>query len=668
MSMISELGRTRLDTRRQRARRGAAVAMSLLGALLAVWIAAAVVSWLSGSGWQFPRLGLRAPVSAGSGGLLGLPTEENPQPAPARPQFPLTVSWPAPGWATALVAVPLWLGWARATVRPVLQGLRREPRHQGLASPGAIRRALGAGAARRAGRFTRPDLPWWRRLVLATSAFGFQLGYPIQPKERLLRLWATWEQRVRIIARTGWGKTSRLLVPIIRALPGPAVISSTEPAIFEQTVRARKTRRLRLRWRWLDLLARPWLPSTEYPVAVVDFSPSEARYAAGYPRVRWNLIDGCADFAIAHRRAVAQVAGAESEGENDRGSDTDQFFRDSASEVLAAWLHAADLGGYEVDDLAEWHRNPQDPRPARVLEDHPGADPSAAQALRTHLDPHAERTNSGVLRYLSLALRALTSTDGRALCGRRFDRAGNRIAGGFDMTAFIERGGTVYVLADPQRIDRARPLLSLFANEMFFAAEAAALRRRGAKRLPQPFMGILDELRYGVTVSSLPYIASAQRKYGIGYVYSVQSSTQEQAVYGQEAQALRDAAGVSLFGGIDIDSAQELADRAGTSPVVTATRGERFGDSEHVEQQAALTISDQQNLDDGASVVIARGTAPFLAYSPSIYESRRDKRQITSEAEDVAREVAAARAGQQARQRGYGAAGEAGAEFGKDDS
>lgn len=666
MSTLTELGRTRLDTRRQRARRGLAVAMSLLGGLLAAWIAAAVVSWLSGSGWQFPRLGLRSPVAAGSGGLLGLPTEGHPQPAPTRPQVPLTVSWPAPGWATALVAVPLWLGWVRYTVRPLLQGLRREPRQQGLASPAAIRRALGAAAARRAGRFTRPDTPWWRRLVLDTSAFGFGLGYPIQPKQRALRLLANWEQRVRIIARTGWGKTSRVLVPIIRALPGPAVISSTEPALFEQTVTARRFRRTVLRWRWLDLLTRPWLPTTEFPVAVVDFSPPQARYAAGYDRVRWNVIDGCADFAIAYRRAVAQVTGAESEQESDRGSDTDQFFRDSASEVLAAWLHAADLGDYELDDLAEWQRNPQDPRPARVLEDHPGADPSATQALRTHLDPQAERTNSGVLRYLSLALRALTSTDGRALCGRRFDRAGNRIAGGFDMAAFIEAGGTVYVLADPQRIDRARPLLSLFANEMFFAAEAAALRRRGTKRLPQPFMGILDELRYGVTVSSLPYIASAQRKYGIGYVYSVQSSTQEQAVYGHDAQALQDAAGVSLFGGIDIAAASELSDRAGTSPVVTATRGERFGDSEHVEQQSALTISDQQNLDDGESVVLARGTAPFLAYTPSIYDHRRSERQITTEAEDVARDVAAARARQQATQQGYGAAGQAGAVFGKD--
>ena len=52
-------------------------------------------------------------------------------------------------------------------------------------------------------------------------------------------VWADWEQRTRIIARTGWGKGARLLIPIIRALPGPALVASTEPSIFTQTVLAR---------------------------------------------------------------------------------------------------------------------------------------------------------------------------------------------------------------------------------------------------------------------------------------------------------------------------------------------------------------------------------------------------------------------------------------------
>jgi type IV secretory pathway TraG/TraD family ATPase VirD4 len=104
-----------------------------------------------------------------------------------------------------------------------------------------------------------------------------------------------------------------------------------------------------------------------------------------------------------------------------------------------------------------------------------------------------------------------------ALCGACGDDQ-------FDMVAFVAAGGTVYLLADPSRIERARSLLSLVAAEMFLAAETAAVRTRRT-RLPQPYIAVLDELRYGITVPNLPYVASAQRKFGIGYVYAVQSAT-----------------------------------------------------------------------------------------------------------------------------------------------
>lgn len=257
-------------------------------------------------------------------------------------------------------------------------------------------------------------------------------------------------------------------------------------------------------------------------------------------------------------------------------------------------------------------------------------------------------------RYLVLSMNSLATVEGRELCG----------AGGadqFDMAAFIASGGTVYVLADPSRIERTRPLLSLFAAEMFLAAEAAALRTR-RKRLAQPYIAVLDELRYGITVPNLPYVASAQRKFGIGYVYAVQSTTQEDAVYGQDAPALRAAAGVSLYGGIDIDSARELSQRAGVTPVVTATRGVGTH-TEHIQLQEALTIGDQQQLADGQATVVIRGLAPFLAWVPSIYEQRSLHRRIRQEAEAVAQQVASAQHRELATLRSHSAAG---ADFGQD--
>jgi hypothetical protein len=300
VSQVSELGRTKLYTMRERRRRLGGIVVALVGAVLCAWLAAALVSFVSGDGFAFPRLGVR-PITTGGGpggGLLGLPTGSNPHPAPSHAQFPMTLHWPASVLGTAVVAVPLWVAWIRITVRPILAGLRREARHLGLASVGKIRAALGTRAVRKAGRFTLPRTPWWARLLLPASAFGFSLGRPLMPRDKNLRLWADWEQRVRVVARQGWGKTFRLLIPIIRDLPGPAMVSSIEPAIFEQTVTARQFRRPALRWRWLSLLLRRWLPLREYPIAVVDFSTPETRFAAGYPRIRWNPIPGCERYPL----------------------------------------------------------------------------------------------------------------------------------------------------------------------------------------------------------------------------------------------------------------------------------------------------------------------------------------------------------------------------------
>lgn len=652
MSQLSELGRTRLYTRRERRRRLTAVTLALLGAAAALWVAAALVATLSGADTTWPTLRFRPMATSSSatseegGGLLGLPHADphapltDPPPGATSgqsqndPQIPITLTWPAPlGWTMA-TALPLWLVWLRYAVRPLLAELRRPTRHRGLAPLPAIRRALGARAVRRAGRYTLPGTTWWTRLTQPATAFGYRLGQPLHHHWMWrMWLWADWEQRIRIVARTGWGKTDRLLIPIIRALPGPALVASIEPAIFEKTVTARHHRQPAQRWPWLTRLLRRWLPTTVFPVVVIDFTAPDRRYAAGYPQVRWLPIIGCVDYAIAYRRAAALITGADT-ASTATSTDNGQFFRDSATEVLAAWLHAADLADKDIDDLLAWLRHPDDQTTTRILRDDHRAEPSAAVNLARHLDAAAGRTTSGVLRYLSLGLNSLATREGRQLCGRRGDTQ-------FDMEQMITNGGTVYLLADTSRIDRNKPLLSLFAAEMFLAAESVALRTR-RRRLPRPYVAVVDELRYGITIPNLPYVASAQRKYGVGYVYGVQTASQEDAVYGPDAAALRAAAGITIIGGIDIDSARELSDRAGTIPVVAATHG-HSQHSEQIQLHDVLTVADQQQLADGHAVILARGLAPFLAWMPSIRDKRSLDKTITSEADAVAQRVAAAR-------------------------
>ncbi len=633
---IAEQGVSKLRTRRQRRVRAFAGVLTLIGIAVSVALAAVAVGLVRHSRLMWPQLEFRPPRVPGSGPLISAKDANSSREGW---QFPVVLTTPA-GWVWCIpIGLVLALLWFRLLVAPLLGRTRRESRHHtGLAKLPDIRSQFGEKVVRRRGKFTLPATGWLARLVLPPTMFGYEIGRPLKPHARW-KLWCDWEQRVRIVARQGWGKTLRLLVPIIRRLPGPAVISSIEAEIFLSTVVARQHRRRPTRFGLLRVLP-AYRRVRKYPVFVVDFTSVATRIAAGYPQIRWNPIPGCADPVVATSRARALVHA----GDRDSGVDnsTDKFFRDAATDVLAAWLHAAALSGHvEISDMLEWLRDSDVATPKSLLLAAGGrADGGAIVNLTKHLDPKAGRTTSGVERYIAFALKSLDSKEGRAICGSAWDPQ-------FSFEALIEHEGTIYLLAEPDRVETARPLLSLIAQEMFLAAERVARRQPGhTKRLPHPFMGVLDELKYGVRVANLPYVAGGMRKFGIGYVYACQTATQEQQLYGDnDAQVLRDLADTWIIGGIDPASAKDIADRAGQTAVVRATRGLDAGQgSEQLQMLDVLPTSDQQVLQNGQAVIVGRGVKPFIAYTKLIYQRGwRYRRRITSEARRVNEAVAEAR-------------------------
>jgi type IV secretion system protein VirD4 len=628
MSMVADYGRTRLHTRRDRARLAVGAFLFLLGAALSLWVGAGLVTWLSGNGWTWPQLGWRSPI-AGAGhsdGLLGLPREGRAAPTEGESgaQFPITLSWPTSfGWSAA-AALPLWAAWTQGLVRPLVRGRGGEARKSGFATVDQLDRQLSANAARRKADASLPSMPAWRRWLASIEEFGLPFGTAVDPKRRG-QLVANWESPIRIVARPGWGKTQGLLVPIIRRLPGAALISSIEPQIFDHTVGARHRRRRRLRWPWLTRLSRRWLPEVTYPIWIADFSPAGAGWAAGWPRVRWSPIPGCESFELATRRASAMVAGIDT---SDRGGRDDAFFRQSATAVLAALFHAAAHAGHGVEKLGAWLNALAKSGPLgeaiEILDTTPEADPSALQAIRHHLDARADRTTAGVVRYLTLALTSLVQKRGREFCGGPHDQQ-------FDMEELVRAGGTVYLLSNAQMRDVSGPLLSLFANEMFYAAQAVA-QRLPSQRLEPPFVAVLDELRYGVTVDQLAFVTATMRKNGVDVVYATQTADQEVVVYGEEtANELRGTVGVTIYGGIDQSSARELTEVAGRTKVVRG--GHQHGSiSEHIVDEDVLTVADQQRLTDGQAVVRARSLPLFIAEVSMFVTNRRNRRQLDREA------------------------------------
>ncbi|GLZ28134.1 hypothetical protein Lesp02_03240 [Lentzea sp. NBRC 105346] len=652
---------------RERKRRVWAVLIAVIGAAASLWFVSGVVALVSGHGWLPITVHVRSPlVDGGNEGLVGLPRYRpssggvTTDPLIPRPQLqddgetasrwrlPVAVRWPVSLLWSAILAIPLWTLWLQSVVRGVW-GRRRD----GLADAADIRRSLGARHARGNGKVTWPGTPWWHRVLLPTSAFGYHLGHSIgRFTGRRVELWARFESNVRIIAHTGWGKTLRLLVPIVRTLPAAALISTNEQQLFTHTVQARRFRRPPTRWPVLRVL-----PSRravrEHPVAVADFSDPDNLWSAGFPQVRWNPLPGSEDHFVALRRARALVSGTEPDKGQSRNSGEDRFWRQSAADVIAAWLHAAALGGRELEELSSWLADTDHPTPRRLLADDRRAEPTALTALDKHLDRRAEGTTSGVERYVLLGISALVSRDGRRFCS-------TRARADFDPVELIGRGGTIYVLADDERIEPVRPLLSMFTAEVFIAARRAALRHGGA-RLPVPFLAVLDELRHSVVVPNLPYVGNTMRKHGVGFVYSVQTSTHEDELYGDQAGALRQSCGVTVVGGLDMSVAAELTTRAGTE-----LRADRVGGQDHTEQLTrieALPVSDQQKLQQGQAVIAARGVGLFLGHCPLIRDRFRSYRRILREVADVRRIVRRARNQHRASVTAQGDAASTGSNF-----
>jgi hypothetical protein len=630
-------GVSKLRTRRQRRIRTACAILAILGLAVGIAIAAVAVALVRDGHLTWPHMEFRPLREAGAGKIIDV---KNSDASEQGWQFPVVLTMPAPWLWSIPIGVVLALLWCRLIVVPLYKRTLRETRHQtGLAQLSKIRKQFGAKVVRGRGKFTLPAAGWLHRMALPMTSFGYEIGRAIKPGARWA-LWCDWEQRVRIIARQGWGKTLRLLVPIIRGLPGPALVSSIEAEIFLSTVTTRQYRRRPTRFRIVQLLLPAYRKVRRYPVFVVDHTSVETRIAAGYPQIRWNPIPGCQAPIVATNRARALVHA----GDKDSGTDnsTDKFFRDAATDVMAAWLHAAALSGQvEISDLLVWLRDSDVATPkSLLLAAGDRADGGAILNLTKHLDPKAGRTTSGVERYITFALKSLASKEGRATCGSARDPQ-------FSFETLIEREGTIYLLAEPDRVENARPLLSLIAQEVFLAAERVARRQPGErKRLPHTFVGVLDELKYGVRVANLPYVAGGMRKFGISYVYACQTATQEEQLYGErDAQVLKDLADTWIIGGIDPASAKDIADRAGQTAVVRATRGLAPGQgSEQLQMLDVLPISDQQELQNGEAVVVGRGLKPFISHTKLIFErGRRYRRRIATESRRVNQAVAVAR-------------------------
>jgi type IV secretory pathway TraG/TraD family ATPase VirD4 len=474
----------------------------------------------------------------------------------------------------------------------------RRDRH-GFASARQLRQEAGVAAARKRAVQTRPSLRKNKRLVRAE-----EIGYPLgRAHPGGMPLWPSWEASLRLVAPPGEGKTFRALVPVLRQHPGPAIATSTKADLYELSAVARRRRG---------------------PVFALD---PDLLAPAAEP-ARWSPVSGCEQSEVAERRAAALVAATGDDSETQNGA----FFRDSARDLLKAYLHAAALEGLDIRAVLDWSRRPDDPAPAEVLLSAPAAATGWGDLVALHTSG-APETTSGVLRYVA---RALACFSHEAVIEACCPAPGEAL----DIEQFLIDSGTVYLLGKGSRLGAVAPLITAFADEVFDCAERLAATMPN-RRLDPPLLGLLDEAPNIAPVPSLPELLADGRGRGIVLVYAMQSFSQAVTRWGaQRAETMGNATSITaVLGGLtspsDLADLERICGQRRVRRVSThrGTGGRNSRDHSRTiswESEAVLRADQIRTLPAGMALVLWSRLPPVLAHLPLLSE-RPDWQEVQQE-------------------------------------
>ncbi len=555
-------------------------------AILAADVARCIALELHGGGFGLLSVGSSARFLVQS---LTRPGELDPLTGPRGASLDAPVYWAVFGVLLALGIVA-----SGFLLRVVGRGATAS---NGFAQTAELTAVAGVEAAKRQAAITRPSLAPQK---LPQQEVGYPLGISRRP--RGVKLVASWETSLELVAPPGAGKTLRVLARILRQHPGPCLATATKPDLYEVSAKARE----RLG-----------------PVFALD----PDRLAPAAAPLRWSPVVGCEDSAVAERRAGALVAGAGVAGDLRSAS----FFRRSAITVLAAYLHAAALDGATIADVVTWAGSPSDPAPLRILSEHLDGRVDWGARLHQHTSGAAV-TTSGVMRSVDLALAPFQHDE-------VLERSAVDTEHSFDLAAALSCPTTIYALAKDRGSASvgAGPLITAFCDELVVEAERQATKRPG-RRLDPPLLALLDEAPSIVPLPSLPNLVADGRGRGITTVLSMQSFSQATARWGSTGAAtIRNAVTVTaVFGGLSVASdLDELSRLSGTRRVPRrsfneGSTGDRTSVSTSPVDEAVLTPSEIHTLGDGELLLFWGRLRPVLAYAPGTWEGK-DAQLITAD-------------------------------------
>jgi type IV secretory pathway TraG/TraD family ATPase VirD4 len=200
-----------------------------------------------------------------------------------------------------------------------------------------------------------------------------------------------------------------------------------------------------------------------------------------------------------------------------------QHFAAMARQLLAPLLHAAALEGLPIAETRRWLLSAEFSEPLQILDQHDAA--TAAQELNgVALLPFGEH-QSGILATAATALGWLVRDSVRASTNpAEMDQ--------LDIDAFLDLGGTVYVVSPSRTMQELAPLTAALVDAIAARALERAVEQGG--RLQPRLLLALDEAANIAPLASLPSLVAEGGQQGVTSIVVLQDISQAYERWGRD--------------------------------------------------------------------------------------------------------------------------------------
>ncbi|MFJ6572421.1 type VI secretion protein [Streptomyces sp. NPDC091292] len=268
-------------------------------------------------------------------------------------------------------------------------------------------------------------------------------------------------------------------IQAVRDAEGPAVVVTSDPAVWEETKDAR---------------------AKLGPVLLYD--PSHLCDTPA--RMHWSPIAGCEDRDTAASRAKALLAPVRPTAK------IDAAVADTADTLMRSFLHAAAVDGRQFRHVHRWAQGSQVQEAVRALRTHPKAASGAAGELEAALTAHPERRDMAQ-ELTARALSALFTVHIREACTPNRTDA-------LTLDSFVNEGGTLYLVGeaveDPRTRPGAMPLHTALASSVVEHGRRMA-ERSSSGRLDPPLMFVLEDVAAVAPLPQLPELLTTGADRGL---------------------------------------------------------------------------------------------------------------------------------------------------------